>query len=48
MHVLARFWRKGYEDNITGMAAMVAYNMLLSVFPLALVGLFLAGRILAS
>jgi membrane protein len=48
MRALARFWRKGYEDNITGMAAMVAYNMLLSVFPLALVALFLAGRILAS
>jgi membrane protein len=44
----ARFWRKSYEDNLTGMAAMVAYNMILSVFPLALVGLFVAGRILAS
>src|ERR671916_2959834 len=45
---LARFWRKSYEDNLTGMAAMVAYNLMLSVFPLALVGLFLAGRILSS
>ncbi len=45
---LARFWRKGYEDNLTGMAAMVAYNLMLSVFPLALVALFIAGRILAS
>src|SRR5215210_8574195 len=42
------FWRKAYEDNVTGMAAMVAYNLLLSVFPLALVALFVAGRILAS
>jgi membrane protein len=44
----ANFWRKGYEDNLTGMAAMVAYNLMLSVFPLALVALFVAGRILAS
>jgi membrane protein len=44
----AAFWRKAYEDNVTGMAAMVAYNLMLSVFPLALVGLFVAGRILSS
>jgi YihY family inner membrane protein len=44
----AHFWRKAYEDNVTGMAAMVAYNLILSVFPLALVALFVAGRILAS
>jgi membrane protein len=48
LRALATFWRKSYEDNLTGMAAMVAYNMILSVFPLALVGLFVAGRILAS
>src|SRR5919107_4728964 len=45
---LAAFWRKSYEDNLTGMAAMVAYNLMLSVFPLALVALFVAGRILSS
>jgi membrane protein len=45
---LEAFWRKAYQDNVTGMAAMVAYNMILSVFPLALVALFVAGRILAS
>jgi len=44
----ASFWRKAYEDNLTGMAAMVAYNLILSVFPLALVALFVAGRILSS
>ena len=43
---LAAFWRKAYEDNVTGMAAMVAYNLILSVFPLALVALFVAGRVL--
>jgi membrane protein len=45
---LVRFWRKAYEDNLTGLAAMVAYNLLLSVFPLALVALFVAGRLVRS
>jgi YihY family inner membrane protein len=48
MRAVARFWRKGYEDNLTGLAAMVAYTLMLSVFPLALVGLFVASRILES
>jgi membrane protein len=43
-----RFWRKAYEDNLTGLSAMVAYNLLLSIFPLALLALFVAGRILRS
>jgi membrane protein len=50
-----RAWRylkslyvKGYEDNVTGLAGMVAYNLLLSLFPLALVALFVAGSVLQS
>jgi membrane protein len=42
------FWRKAYEDNLTGLAGMVAYNLLLSIFPVALVALFVAGRVLRS
>jgi membrane protein len=45
---LATFYRKAYEDNITGLSGMVAYTMLLSVFPLALVALFIAGQVLSS
>ena len=45
---LASFYRKAYEDNLTGMSAMVAYNLLLSIFPLALLALFISGRILES
>jgi membrane protein len=45
---LADFYRKAYEDNITGLAGMVAYNMLLSIFPLALLALFIAGKLLQS
>ena len=42
------FWGKAYRDNVTGLANMVAYNMLLSVFPLALLALFIAGQVLQS
>jgi membrane protein len=45
---LVAFWRKAYEDNLTGLASMVAYNLLLSIFPVALVALFIAGRLLRS
>jgi YihY family inner membrane protein len=45
---LKRFYWKAYADNLTGQSAMVAYNMLLSVLPLALLGLFIGGQILSS
>jgi membrane protein len=45
---LGAFWRKAYEDNLTGLASMVAYSLLLSIFPLALIALFVAGRVLRS
>jgi membrane protein len=45
---LAAFYRKAYEDNLTGLSGMVAYNLLLSAFPLALLALFIAGRVLES
>ena len=45
---LKHFWQKAYEDNLTGLAAMVAYSLLLSVFPVALLALFVAGQILSS
>jgi membrane protein len=47
-HALGLFWRKAYEDNLTGLAAMVAYNLLLSIFPVALIALFVTGRVLSS
>jgi len=45
--VKAFYW-KAYEVNLTGLSAMVAYNLLLSILPLALVALFVAGRLLDS
>jgi membrane protein len=43
-----RFITKAYADNITGLGAMVAYNLLLSILPLALLALFIAGQVLGS
>jgi membrane protein len=45
---LRRFWRLAWGANITGLASMVAYNMLLGVIPIALLGLFVAGQVLSS
>lgn len=45
---LSDFYWKAYRDNLTGLSAMVAYNLLLSIFPLALLALFIAGKILQS
>jgi len=43
-----RFWRIVMDANITGQSAMVAYNILLAIVPVALVGLFVAGQVLSS
>jgi membrane protein len=45
---LARFWQKAYRDGVTGLASMVAYQLMLAIFPLALVALFVASRVLRS
>jgi YihY family inner membrane protein len=45
---LRRFWRIAWEANITGMASMIAYNMLLGIIPIALLGLFVAGQVVSS
>lgn len=48
MGALGAFWRRAYEENVTGMAAMVAYNLLLSLFPFALLVLFITGQLLQN
>ena len=45
---LRAFWHRAYEENITGLAAMVAYNLFLALFPFALLVLFIFGQILQS
>src|SRR5256885_3752644 len=46
-YVKAFYW-KAYEDTLTGLSGMVAYTMLLSLLPLALLALFIAGQVLKS
>jgi YihY family inner membrane protein len=45
---LKQFYVKAYEDNLTGLAGMVAYSLLLSIFPVALIALFVAGQVLSA
>jgi membrane protein len=42
------FWQRAYRENITGLSAMVAYNMMLAVFPFVLLVLFVFGQVLRS
>ena len=42
------FWNRAYKENITGLSGMVAYNLLLAIFPFALLVLFVAGQIIDS
>src|SRR5438045_9762558 len=46
--VLRAFWTKSYTDGLTGLAGMVAYNLLLSLLPLTLLMLFIFGRVVRS
>jgi YihY family inner membrane protein len=45
---LKTFYVKAYEDNLTGLSGMVAYNLLLSLLPFALLALFITSRLLKS
>jgi membrane protein len=45
---LRAFWHRAYRENITGLSAMVAYNLLLAVFPFVLLVLFVFGQVLRS
>src|SRR5512144_3304343 len=42
------FWNRAYKENITGLAGMVAYNLMLAVFPFALLVLFIFGKVVNS
>lgn len=45
---LSHFWHKAYNDGLTGLAGMVAYNLLLSLLPLTLLALFIFGQVVQS
>ncbi len=40
------FWERAYRENITGLAAMVAYNLALALFPFVLLILFVFGQVI--
>src|SRR6201986_4812749 len=40
------FWRRAYTENVTGLSAMVAFNLMLAVFPFTLLVLFIGGQVL--
>ena len=46
--LVRRFGRRVWDANVTGLASMIAYNMLLGVIPVALLGLFIGGQVLRS
>jgi membrane protein len=45
---LRAFWDRAYRENVTGLAGMVAYNLLFALFPFALLILFVVGQVLES
>ena len=45
---LRAFWNRAYKENITGLAGMVAYNLMLAVFPFVLLVLFVFGQVVNS
>jgi membrane protein len=47
-HALHAFGHLAWHSNITGLASMLAYTMLLGVVPVALLGLFVAGHVISS
>jgi membrane protein len=42
------FWNRAYKENVTGLAGMIAYNLMLAVFPFALLVLFIFGQVVQS
>ena len=45
---VGRFFGIVFRSNVTGLSSMLAYAMLLTVVPVALLGLFIAGQVLKS
>jgi YihY family inner membrane protein len=45
---LRGFWNRAYKENITGLAGMVGYNLMLAIFPFALLVLFIFGQVVDS
>jgi YihY family inner membrane protein len=48
LRYLRVFWERAYRENITGLAAMVAYNLALALFPFVLLVLFVFGQVIEN
>jgi YihY family inner membrane protein len=46
LRYLRAFWERAYRENVTGLAAMVAYNLALALFPFVLLVLFIFGQVI--
>ncbi|MDQ2701125.1 MAG: YihY/virulence factor BrkB family protein [Actinomycetota bacterium] len=46
LHWLQAFWTRSYRENITGLSGMVAYNLMLAIFPFAFLVLFIFSQVL--
>jgi len=46
LHWLQAFWTRAWRENITGLSGMVAYNLMLAVFPFAFLVLFIFSQVL--
>ena len=46
LHWLQAFWTRAYRENITGLSGMVAYNLMLAIFPFAFLVLFIFSQVL--
>jgi YihY family inner membrane protein len=45
-YLVQAFWTRAYRENVTGLSAMVAYNLLLSIFPFVFLVLFIFSQVL--
>ncbi|HTU15377.1 MAG TPA: YihY/virulence factor BrkB family protein [Solirubrobacterales bacterium] len=43
---LQAFWTRAYRENITGLSGMVAYNLMLAIFPFVFLVLFIFSQVL--
>ncbi len=48
VRLLRVLWERAYRENVTGLAAMVAYNLALALFPFALLLLFVFGQVIQN
>lgn len=45
LHWLQAFWTRAWRENITGLSGMVAYNLMLAVFPFVFLVLFVFSQV---